>query len=312
MQINDTDFLLNIDCHKQFSIGNIVILSMSLINESDVKGLKAYNDYLRRVKKTLDFFGVNEEFSFDNLTDLDKKNLNSIIHAAEGDNVYYNKELPSMFYSNVKIGNLIIRILSKKDEINDSYKLFNAFKDEAHIMLELEDQNGNLRRIKPWSLFLHMKAEDFLCSNLKCDIIIKSIKKMKVHDRQMELSLEGNSSASVNNLLLEVLKVYDTVNQKNHTLLELAIDLSKLLCDKSPITIINKLQVIKRKRSLFPDEIACLVKLRKNEKSNKALLCGIAILLDQHDEAKRMLDEMSEIQKKSIVEYPIYNLFNRK
>ena len=159
----------------------------------------------------------------------------------------------------------------------------------------------------PWSLFLHMEANDFLCSNINFSRILNSIKSMRLCDRELAVRFTETRSIGANNLLLEIITAYDSQKIKDKNLLQFAEDMADVILTTEPATIINKLQVVKRKRSLTNDEIADLVNLRKN-RTEKVVQCAIAILLNESKEANRLLDELSTDERMLIMDYPIYNL----
>ncbi len=86
-------------------------------------------------------------------------------------------------------------------------------------------------------------------------------------------------------------------------------DVANILINKEPISIINRLQAIKRQRPLSNDEIASLVILRNKKNQNKLIKCAIAILLEETENAKKLLDELPKDERKLITDYPLYSFF---
>jgi hypothetical protein len=152
-----------------------------------------------------------------------------------------------------------------------------------------------------------MEAKDFLCSNANYDIMLNSIREMNPKDREIEIKVL-DTFVGTNSMLLEVIKAYDSQKTKNNLLLQFAIDLSDVLLSKNPVSIINRFQIIKRSRDLTNDEISYLIILRNKNNQEKIIRCAICILLNEKADAKKLLDEMSEEEKKQILNYPIYSL----
>lgn len=308
-RIMDVDFLLALSKCKNFRIGNYISSEVNMNKQEDVIRLNNMKAELNRIKATLDYFGVKEDLNMDGLTDIDSNNINNLILASECKEIHFKeKELPNLFYYNKKIGNVYIRILAKKKESDDGYRLFNAFIDEAHVRLEAVCHNGERKIIEPWSLFIHMKARDFLCSNIDYDTILNSIRAMKIEDLKISINILETQSISVTNMFLEIIKAYDSQSTKNEQLLQFSINMADILMDEEPESIINKLQAIKRMRPLSNDEIASLVVQRNKMSQNKIINCAVSILLNEDETAKKLLDEMPEKERKLITDYPIYSL----
>lgn len=115
---------------------------------------------------------------------------------------------------------------------------------------------------------------------------------------------EGNFSL----LFVEILASYDENNNEKY------YDVAKLITDKllqtSPDNaywIINKYQLLKRKRELSENELQELEELEKIN-DDKKVLCAINILLENKRKAKKLLDEMDEEDRTQFLSFPIHNL----
>lgn len=311
-RIADSDFILALSQHKRIRIGDDAItFDISMDNGKEISGLRQLNTDFKRIKSALDYFGVHTDLDMSNLTEEDYRTIYDLIRAENGNIITFKeKDLPGLFYSNKKIGNVVIRLVAKKDENNDGYRLSSAFSDNAHVMLKFFDSNGKEIIVNPWSLFLHMKADDFLCSNIEYDTIVNSIIAMKPNDMMLSITFSETKNLGAYSMLLEIITAYDSQNEKNKKLLQFAIDIANVICDKTkdPGALINKLQAVKRQRSLTNDEIASLVSLRNKKKQTVIIKCAVSILLGETNTAKKFLDVLSEEDKRQITDYPIYNL----
>lgn len=115
---------------------------------------------------------------------------------------------------------------------------------------------------------------------------------------------EGNFSL----LLVEILSAYDTTGSEKY------YDMARVISDKllgiSPDNDywrINKLQLLRRKRELSEEEFQELERI-ENDSDDKKVVCATNILLDNKRQAKRILNEMDEEDRKLFMTYPIYNL----
>ena len=307
-RIIDSNFLLALSQSNNVFIGSERAFNLSINKPADVVRLNQLNNDFKRIRSALHYFGVSTDLDMDGMTESDYSGINDLIRASEGNKIsFIEKDLPSFFYYNKKISNVLVRIRAKKEDTSDFYEICNAFADDAHVKLELVLNDGNRVTIEPWSLFLHMVADDFLCSNVDFSRILNSIKTMKVCDRELAVRFTETRSIGASNLLLEIITAYDSLKIKDKHLLQFAEDMADVLLTTEPITIINRYQVIKRKRSFTNEEIADLVNLRKN-RTEKVVHCAIAILLNELNEANRLLDELSTDERMLIMDYPIYNL----
>ena len=307
-RIADSDFILALSNAKEVVIGDAISFDLSINNPEEVKEMQRLNTELKIIKTALDYFGVQADLDMDGLTDADYSHLEDLVHASQGIEMTFKEtDLPALFYSNKKIGNIVIRTLTKKEDNSDAYRQFNAFSDEALVKLELVMNDGERVIIEPWSLFIHMKAEDFLCSNMDYFTVLNSIISMKPCDRELAIRISDDQYLSVNTMLLEIICAYDSQVKKDERLLQFAEDMSKVILGEDPVTIINMYQIIRRKRQLLNDEIASLVTLRSNSEG-KAVKCALAILLGESSEANALLDDMTPEERRQITDYPIYKL----
>lgn len=311
-RIVDSNFIIALSKYNQVKLGPDIAFDISVNNPQDVLNLKAINNSLNKVKAALEYFGVHTDLDMSNLSSEDNHVIDDLIRAFSGSTFKFNeKDLPILFYMNKKIGNIIVRVVAKKEKSGDVYRLFNAFSDEAHVRLEIENDDGKKVIIDPWSLFLYMKADDFLCSNVNYATILNSINTMDTRGKEIEIrNPESDESIGVNSMLLEVISAYDSQAKNNDELLQFALDIAETIESDVAATIINKYQVIRRMRDLTSDEIADLVALRRKHCEDKLIKCAISIILGEVNDAKKLLDELPEDEKKRITNYPIYRLLS--
>ena len=307
-RITDSDFLLALTESSNVIIDSEKAFNLNINKPKDVVKLRQLNRYYKRIKVALNYFGVSTDLDMNNLTDMDQNNINELIRASEGGKTSFNeKDLPGSFFYNWKIGNISIRIRAKKEYDSEFYKISNAFADNAHVRLELTLSDGNIVIAEPWSLYLYMVADDFICSNVDFSRILNSIKAMKVSDRELAIRRTESRSIGANSMLLEIITAYDSQDTKDKRLLQFAEDIADIIITTDPVTIINRYQIIIRKRSFTNNEIANLVNLRQ-AREEKVYKCAISILLKEFEEAKMLLEELSFDERKQITDYPIYNL----
>jgi len=309
-RIADSDFLLALSKHNHIRFGDSESLYIGMENMTGLDSLIKHNDGLKELKCAFEHFGVSDEFDMDGLSNTDYENLNNLIHAAKGGVTYFtDREYPSLFCYNARISNISFRILAKKNKGDDGYTLHNAFTDNSHIAIMLLDTTNNERiHIYPWSMYLYMSADDFLCSNINYKAIVDSVKAMKKEDLEREIYLSKTIKIGATAMLLEILNAYDSQTEKNGELLQLARDIADILLSEKEFTIINRLQVIKRQGNLSHYDIGELVRLKNEFKQNAIMQFAISILLDEKDNANEILNNLSDDEKKLIVGFPIMRL----
>ena len=114
---------------------------------------------------------------------------------------------------------------------------------------------------------------------------------------------------SVTSLLLNMLQGYDQQKKKDPALLNLIerllIWMESCVPDEAPeILILNKLQVVRRKRPLNIAETLELGKLIGKEYSPE-IRCGAYLLLGETDEAQKCFDKLDANSKDRFLKFPI-------
>lgn len=88
--------------------------------------------------------------------------------------------------------------------------------------------------------------------------------------------------------------------------------LKKLLKEDSnnSVYIINKMQLIKRKRNLTQKEKSTLNEIKENTYNNMEKYC-ISILLENNYDIEKYYKKLSRQEKKDLEKFPIVNLIER-
>lgn len=112
----------------------------------------------------------------------------------------------------------------------------------------------------------------------------------------------------LSSLFVELLAGYDV--SKNNSCFNIAQYISEKLCEIDPTHqyyILNRLQLLKRKRDFFDSEISELEKIQENP-MNDMVSCAVDILLENRHSAKKKIQKLSEQDRKNFKQFPIYNL----
>ena len=149
------------------------------------------------------------------------------------------------------------------------------------------------------SLYTILTAEDFATiSNLNYEIIV---------DDLIQIDNQGHIIRTTYTLL-EMLKAHDMI--KNESILEEAIRLADWLTqvEQTDVSLINLLQCYYRKRELRGDEEDMLEDIIARNREDKQLGIAAHILLGNSKRARKMIDNLTEDQKRVFKEYPVYAL----
>ena len=139
-------------------------------------------------------------------------------------------------------------------------------------------------------------------SNVDIDIIKETFNSLDSKEETIE---------RYNLWMLEVIKAYDESN--NIKFLELADYINERILEHrdNAVDIINKMQIVKRKRALNYKEKDLIYDL-KDAEDDLIIQCGIAILLDNKSDYERFFSKLSENEKNAFKEFPIYNLLDKE
>ena len=75
------------------------------------------------------------------------------------------------------------------------------------------------------------------------------------------------------------------------------------------VKLLNKLQLIKRKRVFTYEERQLLLNMEENSPESDDIRVGIYLLLDDHERAERYYQKLDEKTKTAFMQYPIYKFW---
>lgn len=274
-------------------------LNSASLSESDLQERKKTLEYCKDVKKMLDYLGVTEELLLNDVSENDENNLRNFTGA-----VLYNRKIgfPNMkqdqFYGAFKIANLSIWIIAM--EKDDGYYQVDSF-FAPHRIAIFESSDSEQANPIPFSQYLLLDKNAFVhASNMDYEKIKVDICALERHP----LLLDATTY-----LLFNILHGYDLQTQKDSALLNLADSICDWFAgygDKidAQISMLNRLQIMKRRRKLKISEIIELAKLTENSYP-PATRCGAYLLMDADEEAQKCFDELPLIAQEEFLKYPI-------
>lgn len=301
-RIQSLEFLIAMFEVKSFQLGEMNFPSN--FPEAELKKLNA-SDYpeilhgYKRALAVLEKLNIKKDLPIDDFTKEDFWKLNSLIGAIENEMPVHNVrgDLPSIV--NLNFGGLHLAMICRKQN-DGTYLLWDYF--DKQIDACIFDKNNESIPVSQYSV---MKADDFLTvDNLRLQRVVDDFKRIETQKFIVE---NGNL------IMLEMLKAYD--KEPNEELL----DAIKQMCAwlesvsqylESEVMLINKLQIVRRERELIFSEKQELFKIA-GVSENTVYKIGAFILLNEQDEAERLLNTLSLEEKEEFMSFPIFKFYTK-
>ncbi len=300
-RIRDINFIVNLINSKAITIdGKNIVLPVQVEDKQEkeyISNIK--NDLIRleKIKCLFDKFNIKFNIDLDNLSDKDWRNLDLFIHINDGKPT---KQVQESKLYNIEIANYKIAFIALVDE-NKNIKVYNYFSDLSNVVkVFYYDENEKEILVSP---YINMSKKNLLeYSNVDIDIIKETFNSLDSKEETIE---------RYNLWMLEVIKAYDESN--NIKFLELADYINERILEHrdNAVDVINKMQIVKRKRALNYKEKDLIYDL-KDAEDDLIIQCGIAILLDNKSDYERFFSKLSENEKNAFKEFPIYNLLDKE
>lgn len=299
-QIASIEFITAMVEHGSFHLGTLEIPSR--FSDEEFQRLKEYDfpkilDSYYRVKSLLDKMNVQKDLEISKCTDEDIKRLNILIGAIEdGLPVRENPGHPANIQK-MTIANLTLAVVYLERE-NEGYNLYDYF--GTRLQATWAPNSSTPVRV---SQFFSMGVDDYLTlDNINLDTILEDFKAVPPSDQHLNF---GNTA------MLTMLKAYD--RQPSTQLLKAAQQLCEWQSEfpeyiSSNITILNRLQIVARERTLTFQEKAELYPIASTA-SDTFQRIGAFLLLDEQDEARRLFKSLSSDELNGFREFPIYKFY---
>ncbi|RGI19739.1 hypothetical protein DXC84_07485 [Ruminococcus sp. TF08-4] len=287
----DVDFLYAILNGNTFWMDNKQV--------SEYTDVKLPADLKANMEMITDFYNALEEIEFSCDKRTDEFNENNWKAVTKLINVYHRKiKLKEDNKSEWYIwwwDEKIIPILIVKDE-NDKTQIVNWIGKEGYAVFT-ERETGGQSRLPKGLLFKRDIWERLY--DVDEEILLRDIEKSDYSERTLN---------DLYMFFVEILAAYDiTRNEKYFDMAQLLSDKLLQVDENNEYGIINKLQLLKRKRELSEDEISVLEKLE--ESTNDSMVrSAVNILLENKHNAKKLVNQLSEEDQATFKQFPIYNL----
>lgn len=268
----------------------------------DIEKEREHLNFAKDIVKVLDMLGCSEDIDINDMNDADWRNLNRLITAfidkepVQG----LKKDLPLV--SCMKVGKLkFVFYLKKCSEIGSgTYEVYDFFKTELELAFENSDG-----QMLPISQFCILHATDLLTlNNINYDVLLPSFQKAEHHHETF---------TRANWFLLELLEAHDKADGvRKEQLLKVCEEFANWIFEATdeeleyPIRLLNKLQVVKRRRELNIDEVGLLYELVESKGISEAYIVGAYLLLDQQRAAEIHFKKLNSEEQEEFRKYPIY------
>ena len=302
-RIKGLHFVMAAIRNKGFSFG-----TKDFSFNDDDEGFKSFNmDNLvntlkgyQKAEKALELSSITKEPDLDHFSEADYASFNKFIVSVVDKKPITGTVDKLNKITALRIGNLNLAVAYALNSA-DSYIILDIF----HTHLEAKLINNDTGAATRVSQFIWMTKEDFLqYDNLNLSFILEDFQFIPTYDGLF------NDATLV---ALELIKAYD---QSKATLyLDSAKELFDWIKEKNGIPhevlLINKLQITLRQRKLTYEEDCLLHDLIKATTDAQVKCCAF-LLLNQQDEAQKLLDSFDETTLTHFKNYPIYIFHNNQ
>jgi len=301
-RIKDIKFLLAFFKANQFEINSYPMhfnIKPEDLTKIDLEYLRTNLVYLEQIKKLKTILSIGKDINFEKLTSSDFNNLDLLIKAFLNNQIVEYKQKDEILFQLLRIAN--IKIMFSILRINENFCNFKRVEKTGYVFSSGEEFNEKF----PSTVFFIMQQDDFeSIDNIDYEVIYSDIISVKQTKPFMEHLIL---------FLLTILLAYDDMTIKDLRMLKFVEKVCDSFIGKTSwvndeILILNKLQAIKRYRSLSSEEKIKLIEIANNT-NDDSVKVGAYILYEDYDQADYFFSKLDEDRKKQFAEYPINKLW---
>jgi len=298
-RIKDLEFITNVLKEQYIMFDNVKFdlpfTDIEMVN----KNIDIYNkqlNYFKKITKLFSFFNTEFDIDYDQLSEVDLRNLHHLINLYDGIFPEDMRELQK-YYININKYKFVFVLVFNRNKI---YNFYSQEMIDNTLCVIIRDD----KEIKT-SVYSNLLPEEYLnVNNFNEKIILKSFKNIELNDEVLD---------SINLLMLSFLTAYDQSNDRKY--LDLADKLSQIICKNriNDIDFINSKQIKHRKKNLSFNDKKLLNAISEKEEyiNNYPILCCIDILLNNNFEFDIHYKNMKKKDKEIFNTWPIYNLLKK-
>ncbi|MBQ4583410.1 MAG: hypothetical protein IJA94_00740 [Bacilli bacterium] len=298
-RIKDLEFITNVLKEQYIMFDNVKFdlpfTDIEMVNKNIDIYSKQLN-YFKKITKLFGFFNTEFDIDYDQLSEVDLRNLHHLMNLYDGVFPDDMRELQK-YYININKYKFIFILVFNSNKI---YNFYSQEMIDNTLCVIIRDG----KEIKT-SVYSNLLPEEYLnVNNFNERIILKSFKNIELNDEVLD---------SINLLMLSFLTAYDQSNNRKY--LDLADKLSQIICKNriNDIDFINSKQIKHRKKNLSFNDKKLLNSISEKEEhmNNYPILCCIDILLNNNFEFDIHYKNMKKKDKEIFNTWPIYNLLKK-
>ena len=304
----DLPFIIAVVEKKSLTIGdNILDLSSDDFDMSNFDLQKAKEDAIEahRWVLMLDAQGCTDDLDLSNMTARDWKELDRLTCAVIDHQPISGLKPDLMPITRLSIGNL--QFLLSFEHIGDdefTYMVSNALDCDSPVFAQGRTEDEKL----PVPVGVIYRKEDFVSvSNIQFERLLPSFQEFEVTSYIYDVA---------NDVLLRMIAAYDEADgMRKEKLYETSLVFVQWL-ESMPdsiwdrrISILNRLQVLKRKRPLNEDERKVLHGIAATSNDRIEIIVGAYLLLDQMEQADYYLHQMPLGDRENFKKFPIFHFW---
>ena len=306
-QVVDLDFFINMITSGEFSLNDKKIkLNVEEFKETlDFALLQKQLECIKKIKAVFDILHIEKDLKTSTLDTSDKTRLSELVTAFYDKQIVRNWREDLPYIIRIKVQNIHILLIAKRVEGEaGAYRVSDFFAGELVSAYNLPE-NGE-EHVAP--IYAILKADDYCqIDNVYYEGIVSTYQSIYEKD---PLVLER---ATLD--MLNIIKAFDKTGNKKQW--EIAANLCDWIAEKEGdnvkfVTILNKLQLIRRRRQLSEKEKDTLYCIIEDGNSTIEEKIGAYILLGNRRMARLHLQKLEIEQQKHFKEYPIYKRFYSK
>lgn len=294
--IENLKFMIALANGRELKIGKFAVGTNPKIGDN-VNLLEQRLEFFQNVQKLLERLHITKEIKVREFTVSMYSQFN-MLYQIIFENKSFEEKIEGSGFALLNIGTIKI-LLFRSEKTSTTIEYLNPFEQNKWKFL-ISRSDSDIKF--PSSVFVTLTKNEILsCDNIYYPKLVEDITSVEYSNVYGE---------SVNNLVLELLSAYDT--NQNKEILDCAFEIISWLYEQShdEIYFINKLQTIRRKRPLNPDEINKIWELREVAKTLE-LRIGYSILLGEKQSCEYLLKKLSSETQKLFSKFPIVNLIDK-
>ena len=298
----DLEFILAYIANGGFQYNGVefpFIMSEADLSNFSIEEESKRLEYTKKIVQMLDTLGCKKDIDIKTLTDKDWQNIYYLVTAFVDKKPVsgLKADLPVILI--IPVGELkFIVALQKVDGHIGTYEISDFFNTDFAVV----DERPDGEKI-PISQFALLKADDLLkADNIRFEALLPSFQKTEYH---------RETFARATLFLLDLISAYDKSGGRCE-IINTATSFSDWIMTAPEedmdhnISLLNKLQIVKRLRSLNDDEEKELVNIIENPDVREDVLVGAYLLLDQQAAAKIHFNKLDKEQQDLLKGYPIF------